>query len=58
MSAEVKLGLDAILKIDGAMFENVKNLSVNMKMLPYADVRWFCWYYFIGCTTPLYNAIA
>lgn len=31
MSAEVKLGLDAVLRIDSAEIENVKNLSVNLK---------------------------
>ena len=29
MSAEVKLGLDAVLTIDGAEIKNVKDLTVN-----------------------------
>ena len=31
MSAEVKLGLDAVLTIDGAEIKNVKDLTVNLE---------------------------
>lgn len=31
MSAEVKLGLDAVLTIDGAEIKNVKDLTINLE---------------------------
>lgn len=45
MSAEVKLGLDAVLTIDGAEIKNVKDLTVNSREGRPADAVNSCWYH-------------